>query len=68
MRRQYLPVNQLQQQYLLCQLNCKVVVKLHGVSIQVEEVKGDREVIVLKVNKVKCIHSNEGYHHLDNGQ
>ena len=39
MRRQYLPVDQLQQQYLLGQLNCKVVVQFHGVSIQVEEVK-----------------------------
>ena len=64
MGREYLPVDQLQQQYLLCQLDCKVVIQLHAVSIEVEKVKGHREVIVLKVNKVKCIDSNKGDHHL----
>ena len=61
-------MNKFQYKYFLCKLNGKVVVKFQVFWGQIEEVKGHREIVVLEVNEVKCVNSDEGYHDLQHKQ
>ena len=58
-------MHQLKQQDLLSQLDGEVVVDLQVVGVEVEEVKSHGQVIVFQVYQVKCVHSDEGDHDLE---
>ena len=58
-------MHKLKKQDLLSQLDGEVVVNLQVLRVEVEEVKGHREVIVFQVYQVKCVHSDEGDHDLE---
>ncbi len=66
--KKHLPVYKLEKENLLGQLDGEVVVQLQVVRVEVEEIKGHGEVIVLQVHQVKRVHGDESDHDLEDKQ